>query len=132
MNHIYLLRLVVLKCPGFQSQNYGMPSDKTLWSSLGRGHAGHSRICSRETTPWLTQQKMQKGIHDDIQFLKHWRLWRVSVFSISLFRNTHKQASNHAIDNKPHSNSIYFVPRTSEITIRFSSQIPWWIRKKKK
>jgi len=26
MNHIYLIRLVVLKRPGFQSQKYGMPS----------------------------------------------------------------------------------------------------------
>jgi len=29
MNHIYLIRLVVLKRPGFQSQKFGMPtSDK--------------------------------------------------------------------------------------------------------
>jgi len=26
MNHIYLIRLVLLKRPGFQSQKYGMPS----------------------------------------------------------------------------------------------------------
>jgi len=26
MNHIYLVRLVVLKRPGFQSQKYGMPN----------------------------------------------------------------------------------------------------------
>ena len=38
--------------------------DKTFWSSLGRGSAGHPRIWSHEITPWLTQQKMQKGIHD--------------------------------------------------------------------
>jgi len=25
MNHIYLIRLVLLKRPGFQSQKYGMP-----------------------------------------------------------------------------------------------------------
>jgi len=25
MNHMYLIRLVVLKRPGFQSQKYGMP-----------------------------------------------------------------------------------------------------------
>ena len=29
MNHIYLIRLVVLKRPGFQSQKYGMPTIKT-------------------------------------------------------------------------------------------------------
>jgi len=26
MNHIYLIRLVLLKRPGFQSQKYGMPT----------------------------------------------------------------------------------------------------------
>jgi len=26
MNHIYLISLVVLKCPGFQSKKYGMPN----------------------------------------------------------------------------------------------------------
>ena len=30
MNHIYLISLVVLKRPGFQSQKYGMPSYTVL------------------------------------------------------------------------------------------------------
>ena len=44
--------------------------------------------------------------------------------SINLFGDNHKQTSNHDIENKPHYNTIYFVPRTSEITIQFSSQMP--------
>ena len=38
--------------------------DESFWSNLGRGYVGHPRMCSHETMPWLTQQKMQKGIHD--------------------------------------------------------------------
>jgi len=34
----------------------------------------------------------------------------------------YKQTSNYATENKLHKNSVYFVPRTSEITIRYSSQ----------
>jgi len=34
-------------------------------------------------------------------------------------------------ENQPHNNSVYFVPRTSEITIRFSSQLPWWLNSEK-
>jgi len=30
MNHIYLIRLVALKRPGFQSQKYGMPKNRRL------------------------------------------------------------------------------------------------------
>jgi len=44
--------------------------------------------------------------------------------SINLFGSNYKQTSNHATENKPHMNSVYFVPRESEITIRFSSQMP--------
>jgi len=31
MNHIYLIRFVVLKRPGFQSQKYGMPGLNTFF-----------------------------------------------------------------------------------------------------
>jgi len=44
--------------------------------------------------------------------------------SISLFGSNYKQTSNHAKENKPHKNSVYFVHRISEINIRFYSQMP--------
>jgi len=34
MNHIYLIKLVVLKRPGFQSQKYGMPTNRTIVESF--------------------------------------------------------------------------------------------------
>ena len=34
MNHIYPMRLVVLKRPGFQSQKYGMPKITPLMGAL--------------------------------------------------------------------------------------------------
>jgi len=53
--------------------------------------------------------------------------------TVSLFGKKYKQTSNHAPQrNKPQKNSVYLVPKTPEIAIRFSIQMPRWIAKREK
>jgi len=47
-------------------------------------------------------------------------------------QKTHKKKPTNHATKKTKNNRVYFVPRTSETTIRFSSQMPWWITEKKR
>jgi len=50
--------------------------------------------------------------------------WSVSASIPAYLGTTINKTSNHATENKSHQNSVYFVPRTSEIIIQFSGQMP--------
>ena len=55
MNHIYLIRLVLLKRPGFQSQKYGMPKPNELKREIKKKTGGQTGGQAKIWGAWPTQ-----------------------------------------------------------------------------